>query len=130
MAKPLCGRWGLNLWGEKWGEQWGEAYRLRLDMIRRTHIECLLVILLTEVVNNTKDFGNFVFSNSSFGFGRERPKRPKAPSPGQAKRHPGYRVLEQSRPVRAKALRHGADIEQTIHTMFHFKIAKSAIKQG
>lgn len=50
---------GLNLWGE----QWGEAYRLRLDMIRRTHIECLLVILLTEVVNNTKDFGNFVFSN-------------------------------------------------------------------
>lgn len=59
MAKPLHGRWGLNLWGE----QWGEAYRLRLDMVRRTHIECLLVILLTEVVNNTKDFGNFVFSN-------------------------------------------------------------------
>lgn len=41
---------------------------------------------------------------SSFGFGRERPERPKAPSPGQAKRHPGYRVLEQLRPVRAKAL--------------------------
>lgn len=59
MAKPLRGRCGLNLWGE----QWGEAYRLRLDMIRRTHIECLLVILLMEVVNNTKDFGNFVFCN-------------------------------------------------------------------
>ena len=43
-------------------------------------------------------------SNSSFRFGRERPERPKAPSPGQAKRHPGYRVLEQLRPVRAKAL--------------------------
>ena len=28
--------------------------------------------------------------NSSFGFVRERPERPKAPSPGQAKRHPGY----------------------------------------
>ena len=100
MAKPLRGRWVLNLWDQ----QWGEAYRLRLDMVRRTHIECLLVILLTEVVNNTKDFGNFVFSKSSFGFGRERPERPKAPSPGQAKRHPGYRVLEQLRPVRAKAL--------------------------
>ena len=66
---------------------------------------------------------------SSFGFGRERPERPKAPSPGQAKRHPGYRVLEQSRPVRAKALRHGAGVEQSIHTMFHFKTDKSAIKQ-
>ena len=32
-------------------------------MIRRTNIECLLVILLTQVVNNTKDFGNFVLSN-------------------------------------------------------------------
>ena len=53
-----------------------------------------------------------------------------AHSPGRAKRHPGYRVLEQSRPVRAKALRHGAGIEQNIHTMFLFKIAKSAIKQG
>ena len=41
---------------------------------------------------------------------------------------PGYRVLEQSRPERAKALRHGAGIEQNIHTMFHFKTAKSAIK--
>ena len=41
---------------------------------------------------------------SSFGFGRERPERPKTPSPGQAKRHPGYRVLKQLRPVRAKAL--------------------------
>ena len=41
----------------------GKAYRLRLDVIRRTNIECLLVILLTEVVNNTKDFGNFVLSN-------------------------------------------------------------------
>ena len=49
--------------------------------------------------------------------------------PGQAKRHPGYRVLEQLRPVRAKALRHGASIEQNIHTAFHFKTAKSAIKQ-
>ena len=39
-----------------------------------------------------------------------------AHSPGQAKRHPGYHVLEQSRPVRAKALRHGASIEQNIHT--------------
>ena len=66
---------------------------------------------------------------SSFGFGRERPERPKAPSPGQAKRHPGYRVLKQSRPVRAKALRHGAGIEQNIHTLFYFKTAKSAIKQ-
>lgn len=55
MAKPLRGRCGLNLWGEQ--------YRLRLDMIRRTHIECLLVILLTEVVNNTKKFGIFVLSN-------------------------------------------------------------------
>ena len=52
-----------------------------------------------------------------------------AHSPGQAKRHPGYRVLEQSRPERAKALRHGASIEQNIHTVFHFKTAKSAIKQ-
>lgn len=51
------GAWNL------WNQQWGKAYRLRLDMIRRTHIECLLVILLTEVVNNTKDFGNFVLSN-------------------------------------------------------------------
>ena len=66
---------------------------------------------------------------SSFGFGRERPERPKAPSPGQAKRHPGYRVLEQSRPERAKALRHGTGVEQSIHAMFHFKTAKSAIKQ-
>ena len=65
---------------------------------------------------------------SSFGFGRERPERPKAPSPGQAKRHPGYRVLEQSRPVRAKALGHGAGVEQNILTMFLFKTAKSAIK--
>ena len=32
-------------------------------MVRRTHLECLLAILLTEVVNNTKDFGNFVFGN-------------------------------------------------------------------
>ena len=32
-------------------------------------------------------------------------------------------------PVRAKALRHGASIEQNIHTVFHFKTAKSAIKQ-
>ena len=31
-------------------------------------------------------------------------------------------------PVRAKALRHGVAVEQNIHTMFHFKIAKSAIK--
>ena len=52
-----------------------------------------------------------------------------AHSPGQAKRHPGYRVLEQSRPVRAKALKHSASIEQNIHTVFHFKTAKSAIKQ-
>ena len=52
-----------------------------------------------------------------------------APSPGQAKRHPGYRVLEQSRPVGAKALRHGVGVEQNIHTMFLFKTAKSAIKQ-
>ena len=32
-------------------------------------------------------------------------------------------------PVRAKALRHGASIEQNLHTVFHFKTAKSAIKQ-
>ena len=37
--------------------------------------------------------------------------------------------LEQSRPVRAKALRHDASIEQNLHTVFHFKTAKSAIKQ-
>ena len=42
--------------------------------------------------------------DSSFEFRRVRPERPTALSPGQAKRHPGYRVLEQSRPVRAKAL--------------------------
>ena len=66
---------------------------------------------------------------SSFGFGRERPERPKAPSPGQAKRHPGYRVLEQSRPVRAKALSYGAVLEHNIHAIFHSKTAKSAIKQ-
>ena len=54
---------------------------------------------------------------SSFGFGRERPERPKAPSPGQAKRHPGYRVLEQSRPERAKALSHAAIIAQDTHTL-------------
>ena len=66
---------------------------------------------------------------SSFGFGRERPERPKAHSPGQAKRHPGYRVLEQSRPERAKALRHGAVLEHNIHAIFHSQTAKSAIKQ-
>ena len=33
-------------------------------------------------------------------------------------------------PVRAKALIHGASIEQNIHTVFHFKTVKSAIKQG
>ena len=65
---------------------------------------------------------------SSFGFGRERPERPKAPSPGQAKRHPGYRVLEQSRPVRAKALSYGAVLEQNIHAIFHFKTANLAVK--
>ena len=42
---------------------------------------------------------------------------------------PGCHVLEQSRPERAKALRHGTIIEQNIHTVFHFKTAKSAIKQ-
>ena len=47
---------------------------------------------------------------------------------GQAMRHPGYRVLEQSRPERAKALRHGAGVEQNIHTMFHIKTAKSVVK--
>ena len=65
---------------------------------------------------------------SSFGFGRERPERPKAHSPGQAKRHPGYRVLEQSRPVRAKALRYGVVLAQNIHAIFHFKTANLAIK--
>ena len=40
----------------------------------------------------------------------------------------GPPVLEQSRPVRAKALRHGTGVEQNIHTMFHFKTAKSVIK--
>nr|DAU55708.1 MAG TPA: hypothetical protein [Caudoviricetes sp.] len=38
-------------------------------------------------------------------------------SPGQAKRHPGYRVLEQSRPVRAKALSYCAVLEQNIHAI-------------
>ena len=41
----------------------------------------------------------------------------------------GFRIVESPRPVRAKALRHGASIEQNIHTVFHFKTAKSAIKQ-
>lgn len=54
------------------------------------------------VISRLLDTSNIEYS--SFGFGRERPERPKAPSPGQAKRHPGYRVLEQLRPVRAKAL--------------------------
>ena len=66
---------------------------------------------------------------SSFGFGRERPERPKAHSPGQAKRHPGYRVLERSRPVRAKALSYCAVLEHDIHALFHSKAAISAIKQ-
>ena len=42
----------------------------------------------------------------------------------------GSRIVESPRPERAKALRHGASIEQNIHTVFHFKTTKSAIKQG
>ena len=42
-----------------------------------------------------------------------RAESPKAPSPGQAKRHPGYHVLEQSRPERAKALKCALDFYQT-----------------
>ena len=40
----------------------------------------------------------------------------------------GPPVMEQSRPERAKALRHGAGVEQNIHMMFHFKTAKSIVK--
>ena len=85
---------------------------------------CSYVLRVSGISHNSQT----KIHHPSFGFGRERPERPKAPSPGQAKRHPGYRVLEQSRPVRAKALRHGAAVEQNIHTMFHLKTAKSAIK--
>ena len=41
----------------------------------------------------------------------------------------GSRIVESPRPVRAKALRHGASIEQNLHTVFQAKTAKSANKR-